>query len=54
MLQKRPLLPMVGCGGWSDQLEREPPDERCNFPIRPSGSIAELKAQLTALGVIRT
>jgi hypothetical protein len=51
-LHKRPLLPLTGCGGWSDQLERDPPDERGNSPIRPWGSIAELEAQLTKLGLI--
>ena len=29
-LHHRPLLPLTGCGGWSDQLERNPPDERQN------------------------
>src|ERR1043165_9129622 len=27
-LHHRPLLPLSGCGGWSDQLERNPPAER--------------------------
>src|SRR6185369_14586394 len=31
-LHKRPLLPLTGCGGWSDDLEKNPPDERRNSP----------------------
>ena len=27
-LHRRPLLPLVGCGGWSDGLLANPPDER--------------------------
>ena len=27
-LHRRPLMPLVGCGGWSDQLPTQPPDER--------------------------
>jgi hypothetical protein len=52
-LHKRPLLPLTGCGGWSDQLERDPPDERGNSPILPWGSAAELEIQLNKLGLIR-
>jgi len=52
-LHRRPLLPLTGCGGWSDQLERDPPDERGNSPILPWGSVAELEAQLTKLGLIK-
>ena len=29
-LHKRPLLPLTGCGGWSDELQANPPDERGN------------------------
>src|SRR5512138_1885840 len=29
-LHRRPLLPLTGCGGWSDGLEKNPPDERGN------------------------
>jgi len=50
-LHKRPLLPLVGCGGWSDRLLSEPPDERCNSPILPWGSTAELEARVRALGL---
>lgn len=50
-LHKRPLLPLVGCGGWSDQLPANPPDERQNAPILPWSSSAELEAQLHALGL---
>ena len=53
-LHKRPLLPLVGCGGWSDQLPENPPDERQNAAILPWSSVAELKAQLQRLGLIPT
>jgi uncharacterized protein (TIGR00725 family) len=52
-LHKRPLLPLVGCGGWSDGLLDNPPDERKNSPIHPWGSVAELQAQLRVLGLER-
>jgi len=52
-LHKRPLLPLVGCGGWSDALPSNPPDERQNSPILPWGSTSELEAQLGSLGLIR-
>ncbi len=48
-LHKRPLLPLVGCGGWSDRLKANPPDERENSPILEWGSIAALELQLHAL-----
>ncbi len=48
-LHRRPLLPLVGCGGWSDGLHSNPPDERRNSPILPWGSIAELEVQLKQL-----
>src|ERR671936_2435270 len=51
-LHKRPLLPLVGCGGWSDDLPAHPPDERRNSPILPWGSVSELERQLVALGLI--
>jgi uncharacterized protein (TIGR00725 family) len=38
-LHHRPLLPLTGCGGWSDRLEQDPPDERRNSPILPWSSI---------------
>ncbi len=49
-LHHRPLLPLTGCGGWSDRLEQNPPDERKNSPILPWGSTDELKARLHELG----
>jgi uncharacterized protein (TIGR00725 family) len=52
-LHKRPLLPLTGCGGWSDRLEQNPPDERKNSPILPWGSLTELKARLTSLGLVQ-
>lgn len=51
-LHKRPLLPLVGCGGWSDGLPANPPDERNNSPILPWASAAELEAQLRGLGLL--
>src|SRR4051812_8426617 len=51
-LHKRPLLPLVGCGGWSDDLPTHPPRQRRNSPIHPWGSAAELEQQLTTLGLI--
>jgi uncharacterized protein (TIGR00725 family) len=50
-LHHRPLLPLMGCGGWSDQLERNPPDERGNSPILPWGSIEELERRLRELSL---
>ena len=50
-LHKRPLLPLVGCGGWSDSLPSNPPDERQNSPILPWHSAAELESQLRSLGL---
>jgi hypothetical protein len=50
-LHRRPLLPLVGCGGWSDGLERNPPDERRLAPILPWATAGELEAQLRALGI---
>jgi len=53
-LHHRPLLPLTGCGGWSDQLERNPPDERRNSRILSWGSIDELKKRLLELGLVPT
>jgi hypothetical protein len=50
-LHKRPLLPLVGCGGWSDGLPQHPPDERANSPILPWSCMASLESQLRAAGV---
>ena len=50
-LHHRPLLPLTGCGGWSDRLEQDPPDERRSSPILPWSSIATLEAQLRVLGL---
>lgn len=52
-LHKRPLLPLVGCGGWSDGLLANPPDERQNAPILPWGSAVELEARLCSLGLVQ-
>ena len=51
-LHKRPLLPLVGCGGWSESSPSNPPDERNNSPIHPWGSTAQLESQLRELGLI--
>ncbi len=51
-LHKRPLLPLVGCGGWSDGLLANPPDERQNSPILPWATVDELKARLVELGLV--
>ena len=53
-LHKRPLLPLVGCGGWSDGLLDNPPDERKNSPILPWATTVELEAQLRLLGLVQT
>jgi uncharacterized protein (TIGR00725 family) len=52
-LHKRPLLPLVGCGGWSDTLPADPPDERDNAPILPWRSATELEVRLRALRLVR-
>jgi hypothetical protein len=51
-LHHRPLLPLTGCGGWSDGLLQNPPDERGNSPILPWDSAASLKTQLQTLGLV--
>ncbi len=51
-LHRRPLLPLTGCGGWSDQLERNPPDERGNSKILSWDSLAMLEANLKELGLV--
>jgi uncharacterized protein (TIGR00725 family) len=50
-LHKRPLLPLIGCGGWSNELPSNPPDERQNSPILAWGSMTELEGQLRSLGL---
>lgn len=51
-LHRRPLLPLVGCGGWSDGLPRNPPDERRNSPILAWRSVDELEHRLRELDLI--
>ncbi|WP_431113308.1 Rossmann fold nucleotide-binding protein [Variovorax paradoxus] len=53
-LHRRPLLPLVGHGGWSDSLPSNPPDERKNSEILPWTTTAELKEQLRKLGLLQT
>jgi uncharacterized protein (TIGR00725 family) len=50
-LHRRPLLPLTGCGGWSEQLERNPPDERANSRILSWSSIEQLESRLAELGL---
>lgn len=52
-LHQRPLLPLVGCGGWSDELPSHPPDDRGNSRILPWGTVAELQGHLRDLGLTR-
>lgn len=52
-LHRRPLLPLTGCGGWSDDLPSHPPDERQNAPILAWGSMAELEGQLRSLNLVQ-
>jgi uncharacterized protein (TIGR00725 family) len=52
-LHHRPLLPLTGCGGWSDGLEHNPPDERRNAPILPWSSAGELGVRLRELDLAR-
>ena len=51
-LHHRPLLPLTGCGGWSDGLEQHPPDERRNSPILPWDSAAALEGRLRELKLV--
>ena len=51
-LHHRPLLPLTGCGGWSDRLEQSPPDERRNSPILSWSSMDELGDRLRGLGLV--
>lgn len=53
-LHRRPLLPLTGCGGWSDRLEQDPPDERKNSRILPWNSVEQLEVQLKSLGLIQS
>jgi uncharacterized protein (TIGR00725 family) len=53
-LHRRPLLPLVGHGGWSDGLPSNPPDERRNSRILPWATTAELEGQLRELGLVQT
>jgi uncharacterized protein (TIGR00725 family) len=53
-LHGRPLLPLVGHGGWSDGLPSNPPDERKKSRILPWTHRAELEAQLRHLGLVQT
>jgi SLOG cluster4 family len=48
-LHRRPLLSLTGCGGWSDQPEQHPPDERGNSRILPWSSVEELQGRLREL-----
>jgi hypothetical protein len=51
-LHHRPLLPLTGCGGWSDRLEKHLPDERGNSKILSWGSVEELRGRLEELELL--
>jgi uncharacterized protein (TIGR00725 family) len=51
-LHKKPLLPLVGAGGWSNELPSNPPDERKNSAILCWSSRAELEIRLDELGLV--
>ncbi len=51
-LHHRPLLPLTGCRGWSDQLERNPPDERGSSRILSWSSMDDLERNLRELGLV--
>lgn len=48
-LHHRPLLPLTGCGGWSDGLLENPPDERANARILPWSTVDALERHLRSL-----
>jgi hypothetical protein len=50
-MHQRPLLPLVGCGGWSDELPANPPDDRASAPILPWHTLEELELQLRGLSL---
>lgn len=50
-LHRCPLLPLVGCGGWSDGLPNHPPDDRQNSSILPWASVSELEQQLRSINL---
>jgi hypothetical protein len=51
-LHRRALLPATGCGGWSDQLEKNPPDERENSRTLSWNSLESLERNLSELGLV--
>ena len=51
-LHHRPLLPLAGCGGWSDGLEKIPADERRHSPILPWGSMEQLEGRPRELRLV--
>lgn len=50
-LHKWPLLPLLGCGGWSDSLPTNPPDDRKNSLVLGWNSLSDLEAHLRYLGL---
>lgn len=52
-LHGRPLLPLVGQGGWSETLLEQPPDERGSAPLLPWRTWSELRAALRRLSISR-
>ncbi len=51
-LHKRPLLPLVGHGGWSDSLPSNPPDDRKNSQVLPWSTAQDLQQRLRKLGLV--
>ncbi len=51
-LHRRPLLPLVGPGGWSNSLPSNPPDERQNSQILRWSTPSELEQQPRRLGLV--
>ncbi|KAB0679138.1 Rossmann fold nucleotide-binding protein [Aureimonas leprariae] len=45
-LHRRPLFPLLGCGGWSDRLIDNPPDERKLAPIQGWSTGKDLRTLL--------
>ncbi|MCB1589615.1 MAG: Rossmann fold nucleotide-binding protein [Xanthomonadales bacterium] len=52
-LHGRPLLPLVGQGGWSETLLDQPPDERGSAPLIPWRTVPELRDALLHLSGMR-
>lgn len=51
-LHRRPLLLLTGCGGWSERLMTDPPDERGLSRRIAWSNVEQLEAALAELGFI--